>query len=103
MAMAVPGWATMSRIVSGFTVMAGTPAANSRCTWSTFLKLAAQIFAKRTVLENSERTYVVGDSHKFLERGNYRYGKLSDFTGLVTDDHNENWRRRAAELGIEVL
>ena len=38
-----------------------------------------------------------------MERGNYRYGKLSDFTGLVTDDHNENWRRRAAELGIEVL
>ena len=80
-----------------------TPMRMSSCTCSEFLKLAAQIFAKRTVLENSERTYVVGDSHKFLKRGNYRYGKLSDFTGLVTDDHNENWRRRAAELGIEVL
>lgn len=64
---------------------------------------AEDAMIKRTVLENSERTYVVGDSHKFTARGNYRYGRLSDFTGLITDDRNEEWREKAAKLGIEVL
>lgn len=58
---------------------------------------------KRTVLAASERSYVVADSHKFNARGSYRYAKLTDFTGLVTDDEDEAHRERARRLGIQVI
>lgn len=58
---------------------------------------------KQTVLESSERSYVVADSHKFNARGNYRYAKLTDFTGLITDDGDGEHRERVRRLGIQVI
>lgn len=58
---------------------------------------------KRTALERSRRSYVVGASHKFGAHGGYRYAWLSEFSGLITDDGQPEWVRRAREAGLDVL
>lgn len=58
---------------------------------------------KQTVLKAAERSYLVTDSHKFRARGTYRYARLSDFTGIITDEDNAAHRKAAAALGVEVL
>ncbi|WP_058269822.1 DeoR/GlpR family DNA-binding transcription regulator [Olsenella massiliensis] len=58
---------------------------------------------KQTVLENSRRSYLVADSHKFNKRGEYRYARLSDFTGIITDGEDAAHRQAAAALDIEVI
>ena len=58
---------------------------------------------KQTVLERAARSYVVADSHKFAARGSYAYARLTDFTGLITDDGDPAYCERVRRLGIDVL
>ncbi len=58
---------------------------------------------KRAAIESSSRTYLMADSHKFMTHGGYRYGKISEFTGLITDDHRPELCDAVRALGIEVL
>lgn len=57
---------------------------------------------KQTVLKNSDRAYLVADSHKLHTQGKYRYARLSDFTGVIMEDGNEGARQAIRKLGIEV-
>lgn len=58
---------------------------------------------KRAAMASAEHTYLMADSHKFMTHGGYRYGKLSEFTGLITDDRRPESCDAVRQLGIEVL
>lgn len=58
---------------------------------------------KQTVLAASSRSYVVADSHKFSQRGNYRFARISDFTGIITDSAGESQRDAVEALGTALL
>ncbi|MDQ0363048.1 DeoR/GlpR family DNA-binding transcription regulator [Breznakia pachnodae] len=40
---------------------------------------------KKTILAGAKATYMLCESDKFIQGGNYRYAALSDFTGVITD------------------
>lgn len=58
---------------------------------------------KQTVLASAERSYVMADSHKFMQRGGYRYAHVSDFTGIVTDAAGAANREAVENLGVALL
>lgn len=58
---------------------------------------------KQTALEGSARSYLVADSHKFRARGSYRYARISDFTGIITDSGAGAQAQALGELGVDLL
>lgn len=41
---------------------------------------------KRVVLKHSKKTYMLADSDKFYQSGNYEYAKVSDFYGIIKNN-----------------
>lgn len=58
---------------------------------------------KKTVLHGANKAYVMADAHKFRAHGTYRYARLSDFTGVITDDAGAGYADSVRKLGVELL
>jgi DeoR family glycerol-3-phosphate regulon repressor len=44
---------------------------------------------KETIMNSSNKCYVVVENGKFSRLGNYKYATISDFDGIVTDEEPE--------------
>lgn len=58
---------------------------------------------KRCAIERSDKSYLVTASRKFDYQGGFQYARLTDLTGLATDDDRPAVREGAAGLGLEVM
>lgn len=45
---------------------------------------------KKTILTCAKKSYMLCESDKFMQSGNYRYASISDFYGLITDKQPTN-------------
>ena len=59
---------------------------------------------KHVVMKQSKLTYMLVDHEKFSQIGNYKYARVEEFTGLITDHAlGKAHRKLCQKYGIEVL
>lgn len=58
---------------------------------------------KATAMARSTESYLITGSHKFSLVGNYEYARISQFTGIITDDRRLAEVQKIRELGIRVI
>lgn len=57
---------------------------------------------KRTIMENSEHSYILLETRKLALTGNYKIGDVTDFTGAFLDkEPNDKLKRQMNKINIE--
>ena len=54
-------------------------------------------------MARSTESYLITGSHKYSLVGNYEYAKISQFTGIITDDRRLAETQKIKELGVRVI
>lgn len=58
---------------------------------------------KKEVLSNSKVSYIVCESDKFTQTGNYKYAELTDIQGIISDQYpNTEITKQLLQLGISL-
>ncbi|MGN1163726.1 MAG: DeoR/GlpR family DNA-binding transcription regulator [Candidatus Ornithospirochaeta sp.] len=72
--------------------------------WSSYTPTADKVYLRKTVIENSNTSYLVSDNTKFGVQAAFKINYLSDYSAVVTDyQFSEDEQKEIEELGISVI
>lgn len=60
-------------------------------------------YTKKTIMESSEKSYMLLENKKFAADGNYKFSTVSDFSGIILDaEPSEKNMEELDKLGLEI-
>ena len=59
---------------------------------------------KKAVINSSKKSYIVAETVKLKQDGNYVFGHIADFTGFIFEDKiQDNLKERIIRYGLEII